>query len=210
MNKILLSTAKAAVLFTVSTFFAYMILKTQIKHSSKKSGSKNIVKEKVTEFGNNNEGDTNPVLTYVASTKAETSDVSFDVDELEVTYFDSSKAGDFEDIDEIILSPSAFAKAEKKQYVKLEPDTLDENGKEIEQEFFHSSKAVLTTVAIENVKDDTPVYFPTSKSAPMDMDFLTEEEKFAKDEDTQIQIFQLEDQIRKLKAQIAALKKSLK
>lgn len=226
MNKILLSTVKVAVLFTVSTFFAYMILRAQIKHSAKKLASKMTVKEKVIEAGEDSDM-TQPVLTYVGSSKADTNDVNLDVDDIDLTYFDSSKAGDFDDLHEIIVSPSAFVQPDKKNPIKLEPDTLDENGKEIETEFFHSSKAVLTTVVIENVEGDSApernIYLPTSKSATFDIlpDANDDEpnshlrktnnevpsNSLIKAESLQLRIFDLEEQIRQLKAQIARLRK---
>ncbi|MCM8541092.1 MAG: hypothetical protein NE328_12520 [Lentisphaeraceae bacterium] len=226
MKKVLLSTAKVAVLFIVSTFFAYMILRAQIKHSSKKSVEKTTVKEKITEP--REEIDTSqPVLTYVGSSKADTNDVNLDVDDIDLTYFDSSKAGDFDDLHEIIISPSAFAQPGKKKHINLEPDTLDKNGKELKPEFFHSSKAVLTTVVIENVEGDSVpernMYLPTSKSATIDILPYTNDEApnshlrkrnnevpispLIKAESLQLRIFDLEEQIRQLKAQIAKLRK---
>ena len=206
MNKMLLSTAKVAVLFSVSTFFAYMILKTQIKSSSKRT--KPAVAVKQTPKGVGKVSDTTePVLTYVSSTKAETSDINLSVDDLDVTYFDSSKAGP---IGEVIISPNAFAEEKgKKKYVELE--------KEIEpKEFFHTSKAVLTTVALENVETneelkelpEKDIYFPASKAAPVDFDFKTEGGLLTEAEDLQVRIFELEYEVKKLKAKIAKLKNS--
>lgn len=214
MNKMFLSTAKVAVLFTVSTFFAYMILKTQIKNSSKRAKSAVAVEQSNPALEEDLDT-TEPVLTYVSSTKAETSDINLSVDDLDVTYFDSSKALSGADLEKVILSPSAFTQEKgKKKYVELE--------KEIEpKEFFHTSKAVLTTIAVEDVESE-PVYFPTSKSAPIDIDLdMANDEapgdplpvkeapdSLTKAEAIQLEIFELEDKIRKLKTKIAQLTKS--
>ena len=174
MNKVLISTAKVVILFTVSTFFAYMILKAQIKGSMKqKQAEKTKVEPKteVTEYILTNaepNRNRNAVLTYVGSSKVDTTDIDLDVEGL---------------------------------------DLVDE---EEPKNYFETSKAVLTTVSIENVgaNTDEKVFFPTSKSAPLAFDELSDAEKLIQDEDTQIQIFELEAQIRKLKAKIAELKKS--
>ena len=181
MNKMLLSTLKVLVLFSVSTFFAYMILKAQIKSSSKTK----IHEKSQEQVSEKNEDLTKPVLTYVSSTKAEVSAIELSDEGLD-----------------LVIEPKP-----QKQYVKLEKDTLDENGKVIEEEFFHSSKAPLTTVALE-IPEDDEVYVSSSKAAPIEIDLRTEEEKFSADRDLQIQIFQLEDQVRALQAKIKALKES--
>lgn len=220
MNKMLLSTAKVAVLFTVSTFFAYMILKTQIKNSSKRTKAAVAAKKSNVEVEAEAESNTtHPVLTYVASTKAETRDIDLGVEDLEMVDFHSSKAGTIGDLDRIIISPSAFNQPNKKKYVELEKVTEP-------KEFFHTSKAVLTTIVVENVEEysepEKPVYFPTSKSAPIDI--LSEANDEAPNsslrkanikkpsnalieaETLQLQVFELEDTIRQLKVRIAKLR----
>ena len=129
MNKVLISTAKVIILFTVSTFFAYMILKAQIKGSMKqKQAEKTKVEPKteVTEYILTNaepNRNRNAVLTYVGSSKVDTTDIDLDVEGL---------------------------------------DLVDE---EEPKNYFETSKAVLTTVSIENVCTSIITHYVLQRSS---------------------------------------------
>jgi len=108
MNKILLSTLKVAALFAASTFFAYLILKTQIKKSSERTNSFSSSKSgqvSVTETNDSN-GLNEPNLVRFASSKAEAVAIVDDLDD-EGSYLESSKAAPF-DFDEIVIQKEPF------------------------------------------------------------------------------------------------------
>lgn len=169
MNKMLISSLKVVVIFAAAGLLSYMVLKAQMTKARTSSGTEPVEKSisKTADPSSEEiEDTTSPERTFLGSSKVETIDSSEILKTVTIEGFHSSKAPALDPEEEIISFPSSKSapidfeistkdsrgknSSGKKKYVELEPDpfTVKED-----KEFFHSSKAPLTTVIVETVED---------------------------------------------------------
>ena len=203
MNKMLLSTVKVAALFTAATFFAYMILKTQIKKTSEKPNSFSSSKSAPVDM--EQEDITEPVLTTVASTKADTVDIDISDEGLDLidgdiqsVYLESSKVAPI-DLKDLVVQKEPF---------KSPQQIIEEGKKNKGKHFFHSSKAPITPLAVEEPADKgkVPTFIPSSKSKPI---VFNDPEK-SLEEDRKMRILEEEKRLVQKIAKIEEILKHLK
>lgn len=218
MNKMLISSLKVVVIFAAAGLLSYMVLKAQMTKARTNSVTETTEKtvSKTDDPASEEIDDTSrPELTFVGSTKVETIDSSEILKTVKIEGFHSSKSLVLAPDEEVVSFPSSKSapidfeisnskgkkSSGKKKYVELEPDPFVEKEK---KEFFHSSKAPLTTVIVENVEDNS------KKEVSIEEEM--EANKFKKDEFVKFLLKEHRSMKKLLKekdAEIARLKKKL-